>query len=137
MKPAKSVALVGAAVLVAYVGAARIIALRRDQATETCVENLCRIDGAKQQWALEDFATQDAEPTWFDIFFYGGRLCDDWPMHCPSGGSYVLGRVGDLPRCSIAHHTAAFQAKGPGPIAKIDSGRLLTITAAYQQELLR
>jgi hypothetical protein len=76
---------------------------------DACINRLRQLDGAKQQWAFEHgiSATNEAVVTWRDVAPYlrfgpSGRL---W---CPHGGSYTLGRLTDLPTCSIkAHHLPA------------------------------
>ena len=66
-----------------------------------CINNLRQIDAAKQQWALENRKTAEAIPTVQDIAPYlpGGVL-----PTCPSGGTYTLNAVGELPSCSIPSH---------------------------------
>ena len=66
-----------------------------------CINNLRQIDAAKQQWALEKSKTAEAVPTAPDLlpFFKDGIF----PV-CPSGGSYTLNAVGELPSCSVAGH---------------------------------
>lgn len=63
-----------------------------------CQENLSRIDGAKQQWALE----KNMEPTdtaaWDDLVGDTGYLAR-MPV-CPSGGTYAIGPVNESPTCS-------------------------------------
>jgi DNA repair exonuclease SbcCD ATPase subunit len=66
-----------------------------------CINNLRQLDGAKQQWALENGKTATAIPTGRDITPYlpGNKL----PM-CPAGGTYTLNAVGQLPTCSYPQH---------------------------------
>src|SRR5512140_2674125 len=65
-----------------------------------CVAGLRMIDGAKVRWALAHHKTTNDTPTWDDLrsSFIGARL----PLRCPDGGVYTIGRVGELPSCSIA-----------------------------------
>ncbi len=69
-----------------------------------CINNLRQLDAAKQQWALEKNKTAVAVPTAQDLaaYFKEGVL----PV-CPSGGSYSLNAVGELPACSVAGHILA------------------------------
>src|SRR6266705_5770531 len=62
-----------------------------------CINNLRQIDGAKQQWALENHKTTNDMPIWEDVrpYFKNG-------IACPQGGTYILGRVDEPPRCSIS-----------------------------------
>jgi hypothetical protein len=68
-----------------------------------CINNLRQIDGAIQQWALENNKTNSDIPTWTDLKGYLGRGETEIPK-CPLGGTYTLGPVGDKPRCSVAGH---------------------------------
>ena len=70
-----------------------------------CINNLRQMDGAKQQWALENkiSITNETPVTWKDIEPYikigaSGRL---W---CPYGGRYTIGKISDPPTCSIKTH---------------------------------
>lgn len=70
-----------------------------------CINNLRQIDGAKEQWALENkkragtVTTAAADKAAIDAFVYGGA-----PI-CPDGGVYTYNVVDALPTCSIAGHT--------------------------------
>ncbi|HET7624207.1 MAG TPA: hypothetical protein VFM25_02995 [Verrucomicrobiae bacterium] len=66
------------------------------RSTAACINNLRQIDAAKQQWAIENNKSTNAIPSWNDILLYL-----NWKPRCPEGGTYVLGRVGESPRCSI------------------------------------
>jgi hypothetical protein len=69
----------------------------------TCINNLRLLDGAKQQWALENHKTSSDMPTWADIKSSLGRVGLDLPT-CPSGGTYTLGPLSNRPTCSIPDH---------------------------------
>jgi hypothetical protein len=66
-----------------------------------CINNLRQIDAAKQQWALENNKKPTAIPTAQDLaaYFKDGSL-----PACPSGGTYTLNAVGELPACSVPGH---------------------------------
>jgi len=66
-----------------------------------CINNLRQLDGAKQQWALENKKTAEAVPGRQDLLPYlqGQRL-----PQCPGGGRYVVGAVNVAPTCSIPGH---------------------------------
>ena len=65
-----------------------------------CVNHLRQLDGAKQQWALENRKTANDTPAEKDIAVYlkGGM------PRCPAGGTYVLNAAGAAPACSIPGH---------------------------------
>lgn len=81
-----------------------------------CLYNLERLLDAKQAWAKDNRATRGSlvpsseslAHTYFRIFKYGRRLpCDDETQKydayrpiCPSGGQYIIGTVGERPKCS-------------------------------------
>ena len=60
-----------------------------------CVNNLRLLDGAQQQWALENRRNKGDPVTWDDVKPYIKS-----PLVCSRGGTYIIGRVGELPRCS-------------------------------------
>lgn len=66
-----------------------------------CVSNLRKIDGAKQQWALENRKTAQDQPTAQDLAPY---FRNNAAPICPAGGAYTLNRVAEAPVCSIAGH---------------------------------
>lgn len=65
---------------------------------KACVENLSKIDGAKQQWALEEGRPGGALPTW-DSIVGPTNYIRKTPV-CPSGGTYELKAVEESPTCS-------------------------------------
>ncbi|HZV36903.1 MAG TPA: hypothetical protein VFB72_20165 [Verrucomicrobiae bacterium] len=67
-----------------------------------CINNLRQIDGAKQQWALENKKTADAVPTAADLAPYLPNINQ---MVCPAGGTYTINAVGVPPTCSVPSHT--------------------------------
>ena len=69
-----------------------------------CINNLRMLDAAKQQWALEKSKTADAIPTVQDIMPYLKLDANGNIPACPSGGTYTLNAVGELPSCSIPGH---------------------------------
>jgi hypothetical protein len=133
------VLLTAVALLAVDAGTRWVIAARRASAQVKCLQNLRQIDGAIQQWALENFATANAEPRWVDIYPYGGRHWEDWPVHCPAGGFYGLQRVGDGPLCSIAEHTATWEALATTNFSRsgVNARPLLTATKTFRQALRR
>jgi len=66
-----------------------------------CINNLRRIDAAKQQWALENNKVANDIPTEQDLLPY---LRDNTFPVCPSGGTYTIGAAGNPPTCSIPGH---------------------------------
>ena len=66
-----------------------------------CVNNLRKIESAKQQWALENKKKDSDAPTKEDLLQF-------FPKHtfpvCPSNGDYTINAVSGKPECSVAGH---------------------------------
>ena len=90
------VLLVAAAAVIVH---PELLSLRRGPAPNSCINILRQIDGAKLQWAMENHKLTNDVPSWQDIQPYLHT-----PVSCPQGGTYTLGRVADLPACSILAH---------------------------------
>ncbi len=71
---------------------------------DACISNLRQIDGAKQQWALENKKTDTDTPTREDLKPF---LRDKQFPICPAGGTYTFNRVSAPPQCSHAGHKLA------------------------------
>ena len=72
------------------------IRARTTPAMNACVNNLRQLDGAKQQWELENHKTTNEVPTMEILRSFLVR-----PLVCLQGGTYTPGRVGEAPRCSV------------------------------------
>jgi hypothetical protein len=74
---------------------------RRTSPKNACINNLRQIDGAKEQWALENHIESGAASIAKEVNAYikGGG------PKCPAGGSYTYGKVDEPPRCSIKGHS--------------------------------
>lgn len=84
---------------------------------QICLYNLERLLDAKEEWARETGARRGANAPRVEMlahkylrrYEYGRRhWCDDDTLRspvnvpkCPSGGQYIIGKVGELPRCSV------------------------------------
>ena len=94
------------AVVVLAVGVPNFIKARSSRAAAPCINRLRQIESAKAQWALEQSKTTNDLPTWSDLFpyialsFTNSFWTNGGPV-CPEGGVYILGRVGELPTCSL------------------------------------
>jgi len=104
----KTALAVGTLITVLLIGAVSYYMHVRSKAeASSCVAYLFKIDLSKQQWALEHNARTNASVSWEQVQDYyklPGR-----PPPCPGGGTYTLGRIGELPSCSIPAHTAYFR----------------------------
>lgn len=69
--------------------------------TSQCVKNLLLISSAKANWALELKKTNGAAVSWREVLPFVEPESKDQLQHCPDGGEYSLGKIGEQPRCSI------------------------------------
>jgi prepilin-type N-terminal cleavage/methylation domain-containing protein len=67
----------------------------------SCQENLSKIQGAKEQWALENSKPGSAEPAWDDLCNEEGSGYLQKEPVCPAEGDYTIGAVGETASCSI------------------------------------
>jgi prepilin-type N-terminal cleavage/methylation domain-containing protein len=90
------VAIIG---LLAAIAIPNFVKARTTAQKNACINNLRQIDGAKEQWALENKKTEGAAvvQTEVDQFIKGGQT----PI-CPGGGSYTYNAVGTSPSCSLS-----------------------------------
>jgi hypothetical protein len=77
------------------------IRARATKASNPCIINLRLLEAGKEQWAIEHNKTNGADVTWKDVLPYIGRGPADQIPKCPDGGVYILGKVGEQPKCSI------------------------------------
>ncbi len=119
--------IIGAVVGVAVVGLCiRDAYLTSSERRKSCQENLQAIAKAKAMWAYDYRVSTNDTPTWSDLLgtkgdsppnyddrptfkdLYGGvaYLRSGQPK-CPSGGQYLFGRVGEMPRCTVRSHRNA------------------------------
>ena len=107
--------VLGIAVVVAGIVAALVPAFIRAKtkpAMNACINNLRCIDGAIQQWALENHKTTNDVPTWKDIGPYlpwKGQI-----QTCPHGGTYKLGRLDTQPICTYPGDVLPANQSGHG-----------------------
>ena len=98
------VAIIG---LLAAIAIPNFVRARTTSQKNACINNLRQIDGAKQQWALENKAATNAAPTSTDIQPYMGRGNLGTLPSCPADSSvtfttsYTIGDVQTAPVCKI------------------------------------
>jgi type II secretory pathway pseudopilin PulG len=97
------VAIIG---LLAAIAVPNFVRARTVSQTNLCIDNLRMIDGAKQQWALEQGKTGSAVPAGSDIQPYLGRGSGSLPV-CPTdpaqsfNTSYQMHDCQTPPQCKI------------------------------------
>jgi prepilin-type N-terminal cleavage/methylation domain-containing protein len=89
------VAIIG---LLAAIAIPNFVRARQTSQTNACINNLRIIDGANNQWALENGKTSGAQATSAQLLIYVGRAASTWPS-CPLGTLYTVPAVGTAPVC--------------------------------------
>jgi len=69
--------------------------------SNACINNLRRIDAAKNEWASENGKTNGAVVTENDLKPYIKLDSRGNLPKCPSGGTYTIGKIGEPPTCSL------------------------------------
>jgi len=88
------VAIIGILIAIAVPG---FIQARERSRANACSENLTKIDGAKEQWALETKAGAGDPSPDLPVFVSGGYL-KRLPQ-CPASGVYTMNPIGSDPLC--------------------------------------
>src|SRR3954451_14167925 len=94
------VAIIG---LLAAIAIPNFVRARTTAQQNACINNLRQIDGAKQQWALENKAAPTATPDITDVAPYLGRGAVGTQPTCPSDSgkpfatSYVMNNLSTAP----------------------------------------
>ncbi len=96
------VAIIG---LLAAIAIPNFVKARTTSQKNACINNLRQIDGAKQQWALENKKSANAAaPGSSSLAPYLGRgTAGEFP-HCPAGGSYTIQNLNTAPTCNVGGH---------------------------------
>ena len=88
------VAIIG---LLAAIAIPNFVRARNTAQKNTCINNLRQIDGAKQQWALENKKSDASVPVTTDIEVY---IKNSKMPNCPAAGTYTIGAVNADPTCN-------------------------------------
>jgi prepilin-type N-terminal cleavage/methylation domain-containing protein len=102
------VAIIG---LLAAIAIPNFVRARTTSQQNACINNLRQIDGAKQQWALEQKVAATASPANTDIQPYMGRGTGGTLPTCPADSSitfatsYTVDTVQNAPACKIVPAT--------------------------------
>ncbi|MDX1950668.1 MAG: type II secretion system protein [Verrucomicrobiota bacterium] len=98
------VAIIG---LLAAIAIPNFVKARGTAQKNACINNLRQIDGAKEQWALENKKSQgtavetDATSKAAVNEYLKGKVTPN----CPSSGTYDYETVGENPTCNVAGHS--------------------------------
>jgi Tfp pilus assembly protein PilE len=77
------------------------IKARETSRRNSCIANLKQIDGAKEQWAMDNRKATGDACAMSDIAGTYMKGPATGPV-CPSGGAYTVNVVGTTPVCSLA-----------------------------------
>ena len=88
------VAIIG---LLAAIAIPNFVRARNTAQQNACINNLRQLDGAKQQWALENKKADTDTMTSDDVKVY---IKNNSFPHCPASGTYTLNAVNTDPTCS-------------------------------------
>jgi len=100
------VAIIG---LLAAIAIPNFVRARTTSQTNACINNLRQIDGAIQQWALENNAAPGDAVTEADVAPFLGRNSAaatfvDASCECPAAGTYTVTTVDAAPTCDVVNH---------------------------------
>jgi competence protein ComGC len=85
-------------VVVLAVTIPNFVRARATRSYSPCIAHLKQIDGAKEQWALENKKTAGAPVDAAEVNTY---LKNSTAPKCPQGGTYTYNPVGKAPTCSL------------------------------------
>ena len=88
--------------MVVSVAVPNFVKTRQGTQVNVCINNLRRIDMAKQTCAMEKKLSAEDTPSAEDLRPYLGQPFDT--LKCPAGGTYSINRIGDPPSCSVLQH---------------------------------
>ena len=94
------VAIIG---LLAAIAVPNFVKARATSQANACINNLVKINGAKEQWALESKQVVGVTPQDSDLF--GSSLYIAEKPGCPASGTYTVNAIGTTPTCSVNGHT--------------------------------
>jgi hypothetical protein len=106
------VAVLAIPVVIAVIGLLAAIAIpsfvkaRNTSQMNACINNMRRIDSAKDQWAISDSKSAGDNP---DIDVANEYIKGGTPV-CPAGGQYEYNSIGADPECSVHGLLSAPQA---------------------------
>jgi prepilin-type N-terminal cleavage/methylation domain-containing protein len=95
------VAIIG---LLAAIAIPNFVRARTTSQMNACINNLRQLDGAVQQWALENSKAASDAVTLANCQPYLGRGTVGALPTCPAGGTYAVTDCQTKPTCTIALH---------------------------------
>lgn len=77
-----------------------LVRAREQTRVKSCMQNLRKMDSAKQQWAIDNKKAGTAVPLSTDIFGTNLYIRGTMP-NCPGGYTYALNAVDTEPSCAL------------------------------------
>jgi prepilin-type N-terminal cleavage/methylation domain-containing protein len=101
------VAIIG---LLAAIAIPNFVKARTSAQTNACIANLKQVQGAIEQWALENKKAPTAAVTFTDISgsssnYIKQLINGTGGLNCPAGGTYTISTVAVTPTCDISGHS--------------------------------
>ncbi len=95
------VAIIG---LLAAIAIPNFVRARTTSQQNACINNLRQLDGAIQQYALENKQTAGATVTTANLLPYIKLTSTQTLPACPAGGTYAVTTNTNTPTCTVANH---------------------------------
>jgi len=89
--------------MMASIAIPNFVKARSTSQQNACINNLRQLDAAKNQWALENNKKTGDACTADDLKPYLRLIKGQLPK-CPAGGIYIIGPIGETPKCSVPGH---------------------------------
>jgi prepilin-type N-terminal cleavage/methylation domain-containing protein len=100
------VAIIG---LLAAIAIPNFVKARTTSQANACINNLRQMDGAVQEWALEQKQAADASVGLTDIEPYIKLTSTSTLPACPANGTYAVTTVSEHPSCTLSTATPAHE----------------------------
>jgi type II secretory pathway pseudopilin PulG len=81
------------------VAAPNFVHARENSRAKSCQYNLLQIQSAKERWAMDRNRASTSTPTMAELAVPGVYM-RNMPF-CPSGGAYTVGRLDEIPVCTV------------------------------------
>jgi len=81
------------------IAAPSFVHARENARAKSCQENLKQIESAKERWAMDNHRDRTDTPTMTELAI-PGLYMRNTPF-CPGGGDYTVGRLDQIPTCSL------------------------------------
>jgi prepilin-type N-terminal cleavage/methylation domain-containing protein len=101
------VAIIG---LLAAIAIPNFVKARKRAQCNACINNLRQIDGAKEQWALENKKSETSTTVGSEEAI--NNYMKKTPV-CPASGTYVIGAISTDPTCTITDTDTTLTHKLP------------------------